>query len=491
MVLLRVRSPEIKPLISLKIDKSFKTVSKVTKRTVQVGEAFGIGVDEEKVFPVFKDFIVEINPGDIVYVTGESGGGKSVLLNELAKLLSKYSEFRPIVTDKTMQIDPNEILIHGVGKDTAEAIEILSFVGLGEAFLFLRRYKELSDGQKYRYRLAKAFWTGAKTLIFDEFCATLDRTTAKVVAYLAQKFCRKRGITLIVATTHIDLLEDLNPNVYINKKFGTDVDVKYFKPEPRPCSVLRDLKISRGTYEDYKKLALFHYKGSHPVGITDIFKAEIGNEVVGIIVYVLTYLNLRPRHVALPHLLEICRKEGYKALAEYINKNFRRIARVVVAPKYRGIGLGVRLVKETMPLVGVPYVETLAVMAKYNPFFEHAGMKEVEYERKYDERQQKVLEILESMGLDVELSKSKKRNLEWLRTLNKKQVKKVANILKQLLAGKFTSPSIEKKLKEEKYTLEDLAEAITLFRAKPKYYIWKNPSFAEFPEPLAQEVLNA
>ncbi len=490
MVLLRVSPPKIIPLISLKVDKSFKTVSKVTKRTVQVGEAFGIGVDDEKVFPVFKDFVVEINPGDIVYITGESGGGKSVLLNELARMLSKYSEFRPIVTDKGLEIDPNEILIHGVGKDTAEAIEILSFVGLGEAFLFLRRYKELSDGQKYRYRLAKAFWTGARTLIFDEFCATLDRTTAKVVAYLAQKFCRKRRITLIVATTHTDLFEDLNPNVYINKKFGTDVDVKYFKPEPRPCSVLKDLRISRGTYEDYKKLALFHYKGSHPAGITDIFKAEIGDELVGVIVYVYTYINLKPRHVALPHLLEIYREKGHEALAKYINKNFRRIARVVVAPKYRGIGLGVRLVKETMPLVGVPYVETLAVMAKYNPFFEHAGMKEVEYEREYDKKQQKVLEILEGMGLNVELSKSKKRNLEWLKTLNKKQVKRVANILRQLMTEKFTNPKISKKLKEGEYTLEDLAEAITLFRAKPKYYIWKNPSFEGFPEPLAEEVLS-
>jgi len=490
MVLLRVSPPKIIPLISLKVDKSFKTKTRVTKRTIDVSEAFGIGVDDEKVFPVFKDFVVEINPGDVVYITGESGGGKSVLLNELARMLSRYSEFRPIVTDKGLEIDPNEILIHGVGKDTAEAIEILSFVGLGEAFLFLRRYKELSDGQKYRYRLAKAFWAGAKTLIFDEFCATLDRTTAKVVAYLAQKFCRKRGITLIVATTHTDLFEDLNPNVYINKKFGADVDVKYFRPEPRPCSVLKDLKISRGTYEDYKKLAQFHYKGERPAGITDIFKAEIGEELVGVIVYTATYLNLKPRHVALPHVLEIYREKGHEALAEYINKNFRRIARVVVAPKYRGVGLGVRLVKETMPLVGVPYIETLAVMAKYNPFFEKAGMKEVEYEREYDKRQQKVLEIFESMGLNVELSKSKKRNLEWLKTLNKKQVKRVANILKRLLVEKFTSPKISKKLKEGKYTFEDLAEAITLLRAKPKYYIWKNPSFEEFPEPLAKEVLS-
>ncbi|MCS7136311.1 MAG: ATP-binding cassette domain-containing protein [Nitrososphaerota archaeon] len=490
MVLLKVSCPFKESLKTFKINKTFRTVTKVTKRTIAVSDAFGIGVDEEKVFPIFKDFLLEINPGDVVYITGESGSGKSVLLRELVNQLGNYGEFRPIVTDKDVEIDPDEIVIHGVGKDTSEAIEILSFVGLAEAFIFLRRYKELSDGQKYRYRLAKAIWKGAKTLVFDEFCATLDRTTAKVVAYLSQKFCRKRGITLIVATTHTDLLEDLNPNVYVVKKFGVDVDVTYFKPEPRPCSLMKDVVISRCTVDDYKRLAIFHYKGARASFITDIFKAEVGSELAGVIVYVTPHFNLKPRNLALPHLLEIQKREGLKALTKYVNRNFKRIARVVVAPKYRGIGLGVRLVKETMPLVGVPYVETLAVMARYNPFFEHAGMKEIEYEREFDKKQQKVLEFLEGMGLNVELSKSKRRNLSWLEMLNRKQIENVARIIGSFASERFSRPGLIKRIKSGDFSLEDLAEAITLFKAKPKYYIWKNPSFTEFPEPLVQEVLS-
>jgi len=50
---------------------------------------------------------------------------------------------------------------------------------------------------------------------------------------------------------------------------------------------------------------------------------------------------------------------------------------VVVRPKYRTIGLGVKLVRETLPLAGKPYVETTAVMARYNPFFERAGMTKI------------------------------------------------------------------------------------------------------------------
>ncbi len=50
---------------------------------------------------------------------------------------------------------PNKPIIETVGKTLKEALEILSKVGLNDAFLFLHTYKQLSDGQKYRYKIAK------------------------------------------------------------------------------------------------------------------------------------------------------------------------------------------------------------------------------------------------------------------------------------------------------------------------------------------------
>ena len=95
-------------------------------------------MDEEKTFTVFKDFEVDIEPSHVVYIVGESGSGKSTLLRTLARELSKHREFGGVIADWGIEIDPNEILIHGVGRDHAEAMRILSMVGLNEAYLFLR-----------------------------------------------------------------------------------------------------------------------------------------------------------------------------------------------------------------------------------------------------------------------------------------------------------------------------------------------------------------
>jgi ABC-type ATPase with predicted acetyltransferase domain len=44
-----------------------------------VAEAFGLGIDDAQVFKVL-DAELKISPADVVYITGDSGSGKSVLL---------------------------------------------------------------------------------------------------------------------------------------------------------------------------------------------------------------------------------------------------------------------------------------------------------------------------------------------------------------------------------------------------------------------------
>jgi ABC-type ATPase with predicted acetyltransferase domain len=204
-------------------DISFKTRAPLTERTLGVAEAFGLGIDVEREQVLYRDFELRLPQGSVVYITGDSGSGKSVLLRALGEDLGEEA-----VDLDGVPVDDHLSIIDSVAGSFGEAVGLLSRVGLNDAFLFLRRYEELSEGQRYRYRIARMIDSGKKFWLADEFCSTLDRTTAKVVAFNIQKIARRSGATLVVATTHTDLEEDLCPSVLIRKGWGDEIEIEHW-----------------------------------------------------------------------------------------------------------------------------------------------------------------------------------------------------------------------------------------------------------------------
>jgi len=84
---------------------------------------------------------------------------------------------------------------------------------------------------------------------------------------------------------------------------------------------------------------------------------------------------------------------------------------VVIYPKYRTIGVGSKLIRETLPLVGTPYAEMVAAMAKYNQFAERAGLQKI-VEQKPLENVQKISNILVQFGFNLPLLGSERHGLE-------------------------------------------------------------------------------
>jgi len=397
---------------------AYETATEITPRTIAVAEAFGLGIDHHQKFVIYDNVELKIGPKDIVYITGDSGSGKSVLLRAIKEDLGAEA-----IDIADVKVEADKPLIDTVGKTFNEGLELLSRVGLNDAFLFIRRYRELSDGQKYRYKIAKLIESDKQWWIMDEFCSTLDRDTAKIVAFNVQKLARKLGKAVIVATTHTDLFEDLKPSVHIHKRFGKEIEVKYYPNEiNRECSLVKEMHIEEGTLRDYKKLANFHYRDSKGIPCCQkVFVLKRGEEICGAIVYRSPPIATFGRKKALGRTLSI--KE--------LNEKVTTISRVVVHPKYRTIGLGIKLVRETLPLAGKPYVETIAVMAKYNPFFEKAGMRKIA-ESKPHPIIIKAVEKLKEIGFNLILLSSENYNLKKLR--NPTILKNVRNILK--FAGK-------------------------------------------------------
>lgn len=205
-----------------KVDRRFHTEVERTDRVLEIAEAFGLGLDDKE-FVVFDNQDIAIEQGDVVYVTGQSGSGKSTVLRELAAQMT--AQGLKVVDIDAVPLDPKLPLIDQIGSNTTEALNFLSIAGLNDAYLFIRKPQELSDGQRYRFRLAKIIESGAKVWVADEFLAVLDRVTAKVIAFNLQKTARKMGATLMVATTHTDMVEDLAPTVFIEKRYREKVRI--------------------------------------------------------------------------------------------------------------------------------------------------------------------------------------------------------------------------------------------------------------------------
>ncbi|MEM3357197.1 MAG: GNAT family N-acetyltransferase, partial [Candidatus Bathyarchaeia archaeon] len=343
------------------INVAYETAAVATPRTVAVAEAFGLGLDGHRRFVVYDNVELKIGEKDIVYITGDSGSGKSVLLKALRRDLGDSA-----IDLAEIQPEADKPLIDTVGRSFSEGLEMLSRAGLNDAFLFVRCFGELSDGQKYRYRIAKLMESDKQWWFADEFCSVLDRDMAKIVAFNIQKVARELGRAVVVATTHLDLFEDLKPSVHVHKRFGKEIVVNYYANEPaRECSLTREMRIEEGEFSDYKRLSAFHYRSSRCPPPRKVFVLKRDGELCGVIVY------------SFPPPMCFGRSRVWRGSFSELQRDVSIISRVVVHPKYRSIGLGVKLVRETLALAGTPFVEALAVMARYNPFFERAGMQKI------------------------------------------------------------------------------------------------------------------
>jgi len=110
-----------------------------------------------------------------------------------------------------------------------------------------------------------------------------------------------------------------------------------------------------------------------------------------------------------------------------LNKKLSSISRVVVHPKYRTIGLGSKLVHETLHLAGTEYVEMSAVMAKYNPFAEKAGMKKI-VEQEPPKEALGILATLQGLRFNGQLLGSEKCVLEKLQALDDDEIDRIKQV---------------------------------------------------------------
>lgn len=175
------------------------------------------------------------------------------------------------------------------------------------------------------------------------------------------------------------------------------------------------ISIEPGSVTDYLTLAPHHYKAGRPAtvkrvhvahhqhaDVLDRFRDVIGHDngnysasTVGVLVLSLPRLSCELRDFATSGRYT---KLDPRHRAHMLNKEIRTISRVIIDPRYRGLGLAVRLVRHALAHADTVYTEALAAMGRVNPFFERAGM--TRYERPPRPEHARLLDVMHEIGIE-------------------------------------------------------------------------------------------
>jgi ABC-type ATPase with predicted acetyltransferase domain len=345
-----------------------------------VFDAFGLNIDDYS--HVVVDGIKVPQNWDLIYITGISGSGKSTLLKSLSDMHDFDSIRYSTHTMYSMFKSEDRPLIDCLGSSFENALSLLNSVGLSEAFIYFKSFKQLSEGQKYRFYLAKLLELDNEVILVDEFASMLDRITANIVSYNYQKAVRRYGKRLILATSHDDLTGSLCPSHRITFLYSGEHKIeklKYPRNNHRPPYLDEIEFVSIGQGSD-TSLLKYHYKNTKlPAMITSMYNALFRGYPIGLIVYsipIRTYMlgqfNMTPKE-----------RERYESLSVdekrlLSGNNTAIVSRVVIHPTFRGIGLGAHLLRETLPRVNKRVIVLSSVMSNYIAFCESAGMTLIE-----------------------------------------------------------------------------------------------------------------
>ena len=179
------------------------------------------------------DLSFEIKNGEFAIVIGESGAGKSSLLNVIAGLKKSDSGSihlnGKLICDSQSSLDPHKRNIGYVFQDFAlfphiNAEKNIRFSENSNSKKFFDKYTtelklkkhitkmphELSGGQQQRVSIARALMMSPELLILDEPLSSLDKETAINVLNLIKEHIELFNIPCLIVTHDTDQINSLN-----------------------------------------------------------------------------------------------------------------------------------------------------------------------------------------------------------------------------------------------------------------------------------------
>lgn len=227
------------------------------------------------------------------------------------------------------------------------------------------------------------------------------------------------------------------------------------------------LLLTHAAVDEIRLLSKYHYRSWTNQPFVKAWKiAEYcrrGYDPIGIITYAMPVLNCSGRRLATGGFFN---GEDKQTRLTRLNNHVRRIGRVVIDPRYRGLGLASRLVAETMPMLGVSMVETTAVMGQISGFFERAGMRRFDLSPRPEA--EKLARVLEDAGIDQVLWIDAEAVQEKIDSLSKSKRVYVEKCISRFMGAYGKKRSMPAGDERTRFALSRL-------NARPAYFAWLNP----------------
>lgn len=283
-----------------RIDLALSTPIANTAKVMQVCGMFDVPERRHANVEFHFDVPLDEQPWQIGLITGPSGAGKS----QVARAL-----FGEAVIE-SYPWDADKAVVDGFGAmPIKEIVGALSSVGFASPPGWLKPYRVLSNGERFRVNLARAIVDPAPLIAVDEFSSVVDRTVARIGAHASAKAVRARpGKRFVAVTCHEDVLDWLQPDWVLEPHVGR---FSWRSLQRRPTVELEIVRCSR---EAWRWFAPHHYLSSDLHKAARCFAGLIDGQPA-------CFSSILP----FPHP---------------VMKHAWRLHRTVVLPDFQGLGLG-------------------------------------------------------------------------------------------------------------------------------------------------------
>jgi len=274
-------------------------------------------------------------PWRIGAIVGPSGSGKSTI----ARAAFGDAFYQPGGCSERWPRD--RAVIDGFGDVPIQQLtRVLAAVGFGSPPSWLKPYRVLSTGEKFRCELARALLhsgirkhsdgrppanSAANVVVFDEFTSVVDRRVAQIASAAVAKAIRGNHVDtrLVAVSCHDDILPWLSPDWVVDMRSRTltrhgekrgRLRPRESQPRERQRPPIH-LEIVRAKHAAWGLFARHHYLSGSLSRAAQVYLAVWNDTPVALCAVVALY--------------------GYPGR--------RRIHRLVTLPDFQGVGIGSRL----------------------------------------------------------------------------------------------------------------------------------------------------